>query len=222
MTDFNPSDRDVSRAIRSWLREDRHEDASRIAGAVLDHVEATPQRRADWLAWRPPTMNKFVTVGLGAAAVVALAILIGSQVLGSPGGLGTGSGSPNAASPSASSPPSGLEAYMDVGYAHPANPVVLHIYPPGDEMCDALDLSSACYQMVQPNKPDDMGSQGSAAMVDGLVALTITLCEFCEEGEVGSTYVLEPRNGGAILYGLRCEPEGVICPDQDLAWERQD
>jgi hypothetical protein len=86
MTDFNASDKDVNRAIRSWLREDRHEDATRIAGAVLDHVEATPQRRAGWLAWRPPTMNKFVTIGLGAAAVVVLAIFVGTQLFGSPDG----------------------------------------------------------------------------------------------------------------------------------------
>jgi hypothetical protein len=86
MTDFNASDKDVNRAIRSWLREDRHEDATRIAGAVLDHVEATPQRRAGWLAWRPPTMNKFVTIGLGAAAVVVLAIFVGAQLFGSPDG----------------------------------------------------------------------------------------------------------------------------------------
>ena len=46
MTDFNASDRDVNRAIRSWLHEDRHEDVSRIAGAVLDQVETTRQRRA--------------------------------------------------------------------------------------------------------------------------------------------------------------------------------
>jgi len=86
MTDFKASDQDVNRAIRSWLYEDRHEDATRIAGAVLDHVEATPQRRAGWLAWRPPTMNKFVTIGLGAAAVVVLAIFVGAQLFGSPDG----------------------------------------------------------------------------------------------------------------------------------------
>ena len=46
MTDIRPSDPDVNRVIRSWLHEDRHEDVSRVAGAVLDQVEATPQRRA--------------------------------------------------------------------------------------------------------------------------------------------------------------------------------
>ena len=111
---------------------------------------------------------------------------------------------------------------MGVGYANPVNPPVLHIYPPGDEKCEALDLASACFQMAQPNKPSDQGSQGSAAMEDGLVVFTITLCAFCEEGEVGSTFLLEPRDDGAILYGLRCEPEGVVCPDQGIAWTRQD
>jgi hypothetical protein len=83
MTEFQTSDRDVSRAIRSWLHEDRHEDASRIAAAVLDRVEATPERRAGWPAWRTPTMNRIVTFGLGAAAVVAV-LLIGAQFLRSP------------------------------------------------------------------------------------------------------------------------------------------
>lgn len=88
MTDFKASDRDVSRAIRSWLHEDRHEDASRLAGAVLDQVEATQWRRAGWLARRTPTMNRFMIYGLAAAAVVVV-VIVGSQLLGSPdGGLG--------------------------------------------------------------------------------------------------------------------------------------
>jgi hypothetical protein len=43
MTERRPTDQDVNRAIRSWLHEDRREDASRLAGAVLDRAEATPQ-----------------------------------------------------------------------------------------------------------------------------------------------------------------------------------
>ncbi len=84
MTDFKASDRDVNRAIRSWLREDRHEDVTRVAGAVLDQVDTIPQRRATW--WpvrRTPTMNKIVGFGLAAAAVVAVA-LIGSQLIRPP------------------------------------------------------------------------------------------------------------------------------------------
>jgi hypothetical protein len=92
MSDFKTSDRDVNRVIRSWLHEDRHEDVSRIAGRVLDQVDTIPQRRATWWpARRTLVMNKIVTIGLGAAAVVVLAIFIGAQLLGSPSG-GTGSG----------------------------------------------------------------------------------------------------------------------------------
>ena len=90
MTDSKTSDRDVNRAIRSWLHENRHEDVSRVAGAVLDQVDATPQRRATpWPARRTPIMNKFVAIGLGAAAVV-LALFLGAQFFGAPtGGVGS-------------------------------------------------------------------------------------------------------------------------------------
>lgn len=107
MTDFKTSDRDVNRAIRSWLREDRHEDASRLAGAVLDQLEATPQRRATWWpARRTPIMNRFVTIGLGAAAVVVVALLVGSRLFGSPapsvGGPGVEPTAPASVEPSSS------------------------------------------------------------------------------------------------------------------------
>ena len=119
MTDLKASDRDVSRAIRSWLHEDRHEDASRIAGAVLDHVEATPRRRATWWpAWRMPVMNKIVAIGLGAAAVVVL-VLVGAQLFGSPtGGIGsqtTPSPEPTATPQPSVEPTSSAGAFLPEG-----------------------------------------------------------------------------------------------------------
>jgi hypothetical protein len=90
MNDPRTSDQDVSRVIRSWLHEDRHEDVSRVAGAVLDRVEATPQRRSTWWpARRTPVMNKIVTIGLGAAAVI-VALFVGAQLFGASGGFGAG------------------------------------------------------------------------------------------------------------------------------------
>jgi hypothetical protein len=107
MTDIRPSDQDVNRAIRSWLREDRHEDVSRIAGAVLDQLDTTPQRRATWWpARRTPTMNKLVAFGLGAAAVV-VALFVGAQPFGLPdGGTGTDPTLPVTAEPTATPEPS--------------------------------------------------------------------------------------------------------------------
>lgn len=89
MTEFNATGRDVSRAIRSWLHEDRHEDASRIAGAVLDQLDATPQRRDWWPARGTEVVNKIVALGLGAAALV-VALVVGAQLLGSPSNVGSG------------------------------------------------------------------------------------------------------------------------------------
>ena len=89
MTEFRTTDREVDRAIRSWLHADRHEDASRVAGAVLDQIEATPRRRTTWWpARRTPIMNKIVTFGLAAAAVV-VALFAGAQLF-SPSGSGIG------------------------------------------------------------------------------------------------------------------------------------
>jgi len=108
MTDFSASDQDVSRVIRSWLDEDRHEDASRVAGAVLDRVEATPRRRTTWWsARRTPVMNKIIPIGLGAAAVVVI-LIVGAQLFASaPGGVGAGASStPSPSVPEPTEPPS--------------------------------------------------------------------------------------------------------------------
>ena len=89
------TDRDTTRIVRSWLRTDEHESADRVLGTVLDRLDTTPQRRATWWpARRIPTVNRFLTIGLGAAAVVVL-LFLGSQLLGSPSNVGSG-GEPTA------------------------------------------------------------------------------------------------------------------------------
>jgi len=106
MTEFQTSDRDVNRAIRSWLHEDRHEDVSRLAGAVLDQVDTIPQRRATWWpARRTPTMNKTFGLGLAAAAVVVV-LIVGAQLFGSAGNGGMGSGATPTPEPTATPEPS--------------------------------------------------------------------------------------------------------------------
>jgi hypothetical protein len=83
------SEQQVNRLLRSYLREEWHEDANRVASSVLDELDTTPQRRAGWLAWRSSVMNNnIVRVGLAAAAVVVIAIIAINLLPGSapPGG----------------------------------------------------------------------------------------------------------------------------------------
>ena len=76
MSEPRTSDPNVDRVIRSWLHTDRHEDVSRVAGSVLDLLDTTPQRRSPWWpARRLPIMNKFVSLGLGVAAVVVALVI---------------------------------------------------------------------------------------------------------------------------------------------------
>jgi hypothetical protein len=83
-----PADQRADRVVRSWLHEDRHEDATRLLDAVLVEADTTPQRRSAMTAWRFPFMNNtLVRYGVTAAAVVIVA-LIGFQLIGggTPGG----------------------------------------------------------------------------------------------------------------------------------------
>jgi hypothetical protein len=86
------TDRDTTRIVRSWLRTAEHESADRVLDAVLDRLDATPQRRATWWpARRFPEMNNSAKLALAAAAVVVAAFL-GIRFLG----LGPNVGGPEA------------------------------------------------------------------------------------------------------------------------------
>jgi hypothetical protein len=122
MTNSNDtSDRDVNRAIRSWLHEDRHEDVSRVAGAVLDQVETTRQRRATWWPTRRTSpMNKIVPLGLGAAAVVGI-LVVGAGMLRAPAPGGVGAAPAATPSPTAAltpQPSAAAAAGLPVGSSH--------------------------------------------------------------------------------------------------------
>lgn len=90
-------DPETTRIVRSWLDEGVTQLPDRVLDAVLDRVPATPQRRVTWWpARRLSTMNTTLKFGL-AAAVVAVAALIGINVLGTPsnvGGPGPGGATP--------------------------------------------------------------------------------------------------------------------------------
>jgi hypothetical protein len=78
------SDRDVTRIVRSWMREDGHESADRVLDSVLDQLDTTPQRRATWWpARRFHEMNSFAKLGI-AAAVLAVAAILGISYFAGP------------------------------------------------------------------------------------------------------------------------------------------
>jgi hypothetical protein len=88
------TERDVTRIVRSWMRDDEHESADRVLDAVLDQLDTTPQRRAlPWPARRLTEMNTFVKFGLAAAAVL-LAALLGFTYFGNVGVGGPSIGDP--------------------------------------------------------------------------------------------------------------------------------
>jgi hypothetical protein len=69
------SEPDATRIVRLWLEEGVTALPDHVLDAVLDQLPATSQRRPAWLARRSPNMNKSVTIGLAAAAVVVAAFL---------------------------------------------------------------------------------------------------------------------------------------------------
>jgi hypothetical protein len=78
---------DLDRQLTDFLRDGPEELPYQSFDAVRDLTEQTGQRVVIG-PWRLPEMNKIVTIGLSAAAVVIL-VFLGAQLFGSPSG-GTG------------------------------------------------------------------------------------------------------------------------------------
>jgi len=96
------SSQDVARIVRSWLKEDLHEDADRVLDLVLEQLDTTPQRRLPWPVRRFSTMNRPLQIAL-AAAVLLAAVILGSRLL--PANVGTApSPSPTQQAPGAAAP----------------------------------------------------------------------------------------------------------------------
>jgi hypothetical protein len=94
------SSRDPDRLIHDFLLEGEEQLPDQVYDAVRGVIERKRQRVV-FGPWRTPTMNKIVTIGLAAAAVL-VAVVIGSQLLGSPanvGGGGDATPTPQPASP---------------------------------------------------------------------------------------------------------------------------
>jgi hypothetical protein len=77
--------RDPDCLIHAFLMEGQTELADQVYDAVRASIDRTHQRVVIG-PWRLPAMNKVIPIGLGAAAVIAVAV-VGAQLL-SPSGLG--------------------------------------------------------------------------------------------------------------------------------------
>jgi hypothetical protein len=107
--------RDPDHLIRTFLMEGEE----LLQDPIYDEVRAAieQKRQRTFIGpWRTPIMNRFVTVGLGAAAVVVIGLLLGAQLLGSPtnvggpGGESTPTPEASVADPTATPEPSPSEA----------------------------------------------------------------------------------------------------------------
>jgi hypothetical protein len=74
------AEREMTRVVRSWLREDEHDSADRVLETVLDRLATTPQHRS----WRPvrryAPMNTQLKALIAVAAAVVVAV-VGYQLL---------------------------------------------------------------------------------------------------------------------------------------------
>lgn len=91
--------RDADQLIHRFLLEGEEELQDHVYDAVRAAIEQKPQQAVFGL-WRTPSMNKFITIGLGAAAVIVLAF-VGLGVFGS-GESGFGSDPSTAPAPTRS------------------------------------------------------------------------------------------------------------------------
>ena len=154
------------------------------------------------------------TLRLGVAAVaVIVAVVLGFTLLPE-NGIGDAAESPT---PSQSAPAQATSAAPSIAQRNilAGDPVpeemlnvdyvsgetVFRIYPGGHAECSRIPVDGFCF------RADNAGNvvQGPAAMIDGLLAVKNILCASCAPPEMNSTLYFELREGGALLYGLRCD-----------------
>lgn len=164
---------DTTRIVRSWLRKEEHESAARVLDVVFDRIETTPQRRPAWPAWRTPTMNKFMTIGLAAAAVF-VAVILGVQFFGSGGGVGGPDATPSPTAEATESaaaaiplPDGGPLTAGRYSIGDPFPVIVTFDVPDGSQACSAGNYErGVCLAAAEPVR----GAVVSFVAVENVVA----------------------------------------------------
>lgn len=99
--------RDPDRLVHAFLLEGEERLQDRVYDAVRAEIDHKRQRAVIG-SWRLPTMNRFLPIGIAAAALIVV-ILVGSRFLPAPAGSG-GPGRTPTATPTASPTPTGTQA----------------------------------------------------------------------------------------------------------------
>jgi hypothetical protein len=94
--------RDPDRLIRAFLREGEEDLQDRVYDAVRAEIEHKRQRVVIGL-WRMPIMNRFLTIGAAAVAVLVV-VFIGSQLFGSRTNVGGGANATPTPQPTSPTP----------------------------------------------------------------------------------------------------------------------
>jgi hypothetical protein len=128
--------RDPDRLIHAFVLEGEEQLEDQVYDAVRAAIESQPQR-AVLGPWRTPIMNKYVTIGLGAAAVI-LAVVVGAQFLGSPDGDVGDPGATPTGAPSGSSDP----APETTGSPQAGDPAAFVVTGTDDPVQVTLDIAS--------------------------------------------------------------------------------
>jgi hypothetical protein len=185
-------DRETNRIVRSWLETGVTALPDRVLDDVLDQLHATPQRRAPWPARRLSDMNRTLTFGAAAAAVVAV-VLIGTALFASPG---TGMGNPGdepTPNPTATPMPSASAVESS---PEPTTSAAAGL-PVGTSFALSADESIAA-TIPAPGWSVDLSGTGTLAKPDG-------------SGPDGA-YVFGPWIGDPLIPGDPCRWESTM-PD---------
>jgi hypothetical protein len=75
---------DISRVVRSWIREEQDDSADRVLQVVLSRLDTTPQRWSWWPARRIPPMTTKLRYTLVGFALVAVIVTGAATLFGSP------------------------------------------------------------------------------------------------------------------------------------------
>jgi hypothetical protein len=193
------TDRDTTRIVRSWLHEDGHENADRVLDIVLEQIDTTPQHRATW--WpvrRPLTMSSTIRYGV-AAAIVALAALVGFTVLSNQIG-NKPTPTPIPSDSALVPPPAGLQ-HPFIGQPKPIDGL-------GTDVTQAiLTIDGSTFSFFNGTS-DVLGSEASFTESGQLKLTTVLSGHTCEVGDEGLyDYSLSPGGSRLTISGTDdCTP----------------